>query len=302
VQHYLSFATSPQKIPSVLYLHGIERFQAVMAFSTRQGGFSPSPFDSLNFSVKEGDIPENIATNISEFCDQIAIEPESLVSCNQVHGASIAIANSDLPDQTEADAIIASSGGVFPTVKTADCLPILVIDPVQKIAAAIHAGWRSTIQRISKKVIRILTNKFGTRPSDLIVALGPSIQPCCYEVDEKVLELFHDNLPWAKSCAYTLDHLERKQNASEIESSIQFDLSPETIFEPIHLKPTRPPATSFRVDIALANHYELLNEGVLRQNIFATNLCTACYSSLFYSHRRDGARTGRHIAVVGFRG
>ena len=262
MQHTFSFATSTQKAPSVLFLQGIEHFQAVMVFSTRLGGVSPTPFDSLNFSTNEGDFLENVTANMRTFCNQINIEPNSLISCNQVHGNGVAIADSRLPDQTEADAIITSSAGIFPTVKTADCLPILVIDPVRKVAAAIHAGWRGTIQRISRKVIRILTKEFGTLPADLIVTLGPSIRPCCYEVDQNVLEPFHHYLPWAESCTFTLEQLKKMQNSWHIVSAIQLDLGPKTIAEPIAMKPTRSADFSFRIDLARANHYELLNEGV----------------------------------------
>jgi YfiH family protein len=301
VQHTNSFATSPQRAPSFIFLHGLEYFQTVMAFSTRLGGVSPVPFDSLNFSASEGDMLENVITNLREFCNQICIEPDSLFKCHQVHGDGIAIADSELADQTEADAIITSSPGFFPTVRTADCLPILAIDPVQKVSAAIHAGWRGTIQRISRKVIRTLARDFGTLPADLIVALGPSIKPCCYEVDQNVLEPFHHYLPWAESCTFTLEQLKKMQNSWHIGSAIQLDLGPKTKVEPIAMKPTRPAAQSFRIDLARANHYELLNEGVLNKNIYITDLCTACYRELFFSHRRDGQRTGRHIAIVGFK-
>ena len=272
-----------------------------MAFSTRKGGVSSRPFDSLNVSTQEGDHLENVAENIQIVCDQIAVEPESLVSCNQVHGADVAIAESELPGQVEADAIITSSGGIFPTIRTADCLPILAIDPVRKVAAAIHAGWRSTIQRITGKVIRTLTKEFGTRPADLITALGPSIRPCCYEVDHNVLEQFHNNLPWAESCTFTLEQLRRKQVPSEIGPAVQIDLSPNATAKPVPMKPTRPAVSSFRIDLARANYCELLTAGILSQNIFVTNLCTACHQDLFFSYRRDSQRTGRHIAVVGFR-
>jgi YfiH family protein len=171
----------------------------------------------------------------------------------------------------EADAVLTPATGLFPAVKTADCLPILLLDPVQRIAGAIHAGWRGTVLRIVKKVLDIMNRDFGSEPRDLIATLGPAIGPCCYEVDDTVLAPFRQAVP--KPDRFISVHVSRNSG---------FRQTP-------HL------------DLTAANRWELISAGVLESNLHTVDLCTCCGRELLFSHRRDGFRSGRHLALVGFR-
>lgn len=251
-----------------------ERFGAVAAFSLRQGGCSKPPFDSLNFSESVGDSAENVQRNLEIMARRLAIEPAKIAICIQVHGGSAEILHSVPAARPRADAIIAAAPGLFPAVKTADCLPILLLDPVHRISAAVHAGWRGTVLRIAGKVIKIMKDKFGTDPREVIAAVGPTIGTCCYEVDDAVLIPFRASVPHAERFIITAQE---------------------------NRNPGGPRRESLRLDLLEANRSEIISQGVREEKIFATHLCTSCRSDLFFSHRRDGAPTGRHIAIVGFR-
>ncbi len=171
-----------------LTLNGLDQFGAFMAFSLRGGGVSPRPFDSLNFSAEEGDSVENVKQNFEIFGGRLGIDPRRIVTLRQVHGDEVVIID-DMPNRPpEADAIIVTAPGIYPAVKTADCVPILLIDPVHWISAAVHVGWRGAVLRIARKVLRTMNDKFNSNPDDLIAAVGPAIGKCCYEVDDNVLK------------------------------------------------------------------------------------------------------------------
>jgi purine-nucleoside/S-methyl-5'-thioadenosine phosphorylase / adenosine deaminase len=256
--------------PMALVLPKIAGAHSVLAFSVRTGGCSPPPFESLNFSVSQGDVLENVQRNYKALAKRLGIEADGIVTCRQVHEDNVEIIDAIPRVPPRADAIITSTPGIYPAIKTADCLPILLLDPVRRVAGAIHAGWRGTVLRITRKVVRMMKTRFGTDPSDLIAGLGPAIGPCCYEVDEVVLKPFRENFPRAEQ------FIVRSNNSR--------DRSKE----------------SLRLDLAGANCFELIQEGVPSTNIYSADLCTSCNSSLFFSYRRDGMKSGRHIAVTGF--
>ena len=256
---------------TVLAFPAADRLGAVMAFSLRTGGQSPAPFDSLNFSVSQGDSPENVRQNLAILAQRIGIDPEKIVTCRQVHGDRIHVVESAPGEILQADAIVTPRADIFPAIKTADCLPILILDPVQKIAAAVHAGWRGTVLRITRKTVQVMGSMFGSDPSKLVIGIGPGIGPCCYEVDDAVLKPFRKDFP----------------DPERFISLHNFD---------------RNSKKSYHLDLLRANRSELIAMGVPEQNIHSADLCTACHPSLFFSHRRDGVKSGRHIALVGFRG
>jgi|GEM_PF-30972 len=266
--------TAMSKHALALVVPEAERISALMAFSLRAGGVSEPPLDSLNFSVSQGDSPGNVLRNLETLGAFLDIDPSKLVTCRQVHGDTVATLEAVPCAPPEADAIISLKHGVFPAVKTADCLPILLLDPVTGISAAIHAGWKGTVLRITRKVLRVLEGSFDVRPQDVIAALGPAIGPCCYEVDDKVLDPLAKAMPGHERFVAVI----RKRNGED-----------------------PAPVQSRRLNLAEANRFELVEGGVLTSNIFSFGLCTACRPDLLFSHRRDGALSGRHIAVVGFR-
>ncbi len=211
----------------------------------------------------------------------MGIDSQQIITCHQIHGDGVVIV-SDRPHRPpEADAIISTVPSIYPAVKTADCVPILLVDPVHMISAAVHVGWRGAVLRIARKVVQTMNDKFKSNPAELIAAVGPAIGKCCYEVDGKVLKPFCENFP-----------------------------EPERFIIP--LGPASLPATDWgnqphfpsdraSLDLSAVARFELISGGVPESNIHSVGLCTSCRSDLFFSHRRDRGRTGRHIAVTGFK-
>jgi purine-nucleoside/S-methyl-5'-thioadenosine phosphorylase / adenosine deaminase len=247
-----------------------EQFRAVMAFSLRKGGQSPVPFDTLNFSVSQGDSRENVRNNLTILGERIGIDPERIVTCRQVHRDQIHVVKAVPQEPLRGDAIVTPIPNIFPAIKTADCVPVLILDPIRKITAAIHAGWRGTVLRITRKTVDLMRNEFGCDPSQLVAGIGPGIGSCCYEVDDAVLKPFRKSHPDAERFISTHNSSTRSK-------------------------------VSYHLDLSAANLFELTEIGVPQENIYAVDLCTACHKDLFFSHRRDGAKSGRHIAMVGFR-
>lgn len=159
------------------------------AFMTRKGGTSPPPFDSLNLSISPGDLEEHVSKNGQLVAASFGLGANHLILLHQIHGDRILILRQP-PDQPSPnlkyDAVVTDSLNRFPGIKTADCLPILIVDRVKKVIGAIHAGREGTALHITRKVLTRMEMEWGCSPRDLLVALGPSIGRCCYEIDAKV--------------------------------------------------------------------------------------------------------------------
>lgn len=176
----------------------------------------------------------------------------------QVHGC--AVATPPWAEPPAADASVTGRPGTLLAIETADCLPVLIVDPIRRQAAAAHAGWRGTVARVAQSAVRAMMDA-GSNASDLLVALGPSIGPCCYEVGPEVEAAFG---PWGAPFFVT-GAADRK-----------------------HL------------DVAAANRVQLAEAGIDPARIDRVDHCTKCREDLFFSYRRDGAHAGRMISVVGF--
>jgi len=159
------------------------------AFLTRQGGESPPPYDSLNLSDKNGDQKKFVSKNENRILKAFGFDPGRLVLLDQMHQDQILLLRkpiTTLPSILEYDALITNSPNAFLGILTADCLPIFVVDQKRKVIAAIHAGRQGTTLHITAKVLKKMKEEFGCSLKDFIIALGPSIGACCYEIDEKV--------------------------------------------------------------------------------------------------------------------
>jgi polyphenol oxidase len=267
-----------------LTLNGLDQYGAFMAFSLRGGGVSPRPFDSLNFSAEGGDLAENVEQNLRILAERLGIDPHRIVAPRQVHGDEVVIIDAAPDHPPEADAIITASPGIYPAVKTADCVPLLLIDPVRRISAAVHVGWRGAVLRIARKVLRIMSDKLSCDPEDLIAGLGPAIGSCCYEVDKKVLKPLRENI-------------------SEAERFIHVQVGPASLPANDLGKQPRVSTNSGKafVDLPGVARFELISGGISEQKIHSVGLCASCRPDLFFSHRRDKGSTGRHIAIAGFK-
>ena len=170
--------------PEIAKIGGIRH-----GFLTRQGGVSPHPYHSLNLSASDGDRAEHVSLNRKRIAAAFEFAPKHLVLLNQMHGDQILLLKgplATLPFFASYDAMITDSPDTYLGILTADCLPILIVDQKRKVVAAVHAGRQGTALHIARKVLKKMRDEFGSLPEDLLIALGPSVGPCCYEIDEKV--------------------------------------------------------------------------------------------------------------------
>lgn len=176
-----------------------KQLPVICATNTRIGGVSAKPYDTLNLAYHVSDDPTNVIENRRRFCNELGIDVNSLVLARQVHGDRIEVIEDKdagrgshsiedaIPDT---DAMITTSNKVSIGILTADCVPVMIFDPVRPVIGVAHAGWKGTILMIATKTVLKMKESFGTDPSDCMVALGPSIGPCCYEVGEDVISQF----------------------------------------------------------------------------------------------------------------
>jgi len=235
-------------------------------FCTRIGGVSDGPYASLNFSPREGDPPDRVRANWQRLAAAFGIPCEQFFVVNQVHGDRFLIIEDAVTchslEDRQCDAIVTDRPGVAIGIKTADCAPVLLLDRRNRAIAAVHAGWRGTALGIAGKAVRVMAERFRTRPEDLSAAVGPSIGPCCYEVDGPVFEA-----------------VSGRGDAGRV------------------LRPGRRKGR-WMFDLPLANRLQLEEEGVDPERIATSGYCTCCRPDLFFSHRRDGAETGRHLNFI----
>jgi YfiH family protein len=179
---------------------------------------------------------------------------------------------------------------VLLSVQTADCVPILLADTKWRAIAAVHAGWRGTLSRIVVKTLGRMRQEFGTRPQDVVAAIGPSIGGCCYEVGPEVAKDFASQFGAASEWF-------DERFAPQAEGELQTWLPWLTMMPPGH----QPEPERARLDLREANRWQLVDAGVSPKRIAVSGLCTKCRADLFFSYRRDGAGTGRLMAVIGMK-
>ncbi len=231
-------------------------------FSWRLGGVSRGTYASLNLADHVGDVSAAVAENRRRL--QVRLGDVPLYSCRQVHGAHALQVTSEMNRQEvelqEADALIADKADVCVAVRTADCVPLLIADVQTGRVAAVHAGWRGLVQGVVEEALDAMT-PYGTKPEDLSVAIGPHIRACCFEVGADV----HAQLSHSLTAA--------GGQATTAVQSAHFDLARLVV-------------------------QKLRAAGVLSLEIDDTGGCTHCDQRRFFSYRRDGSRTGRHLSAV----
>ena len=238
------------------------------AFCTRHGGVSQEDYKSLNVSYREGDEEFRVRQNWSKLAGSFDIPLERFLVLNQVHGNDILVAeagDADVLFQAELnyDAVVTNRTGLAVCIKTADCVPVLIADKAKKVVAAVHAGWKGTALAVSAKVLRLMYERYGSRPRDILAAIGPSIGLCCYEVDEVTAEAFRA----------------QKDNESFLFANTA-------------------KSSKWMVDLPEANRRQILDCGVPAVNIESSGYCTMCNSDIFFSHRGSGGITGRQISFM----
>jgi hypothetical protein len=260
----------------------------VHGFSTRPGGVSLLDGQQVcNLGPMEWGRRENVAENRRLLQVALGAENFALMPLKQIHSDAIHMFSAVPAHSCKGDASATNRPGLLLAVQTADCVPILLVDPKKRAVAAIHAGWKGTLARIAEKAMGRMRLEFGSKPADLLAALGPSIGPCCYEVGAEFVTKF------SAQFADASDYFDEPRSGEEPNPLQWLNMMP-----PGH----QPPPRSVHLDLPQANRSQLLAAGLRPQNIFASGLCTACRTDFFFSHRREGARTGRLMAVIGIRG
>ena len=179
--------------------------------------------------------------------------------------------------------------GLLLAIQTADCIPVLVADRKRRAVAAFHAGWRGTVKRIVESGIGRMRLAFGSRPEDLVAAIGPGIGPCCYAVGEEVLSEFESQFAYARELfreVFYSDPVRKK-----------YPMLFLTQRAPGH----SPIGPSLHVDLIEANRRQLLAAGLKPASIQVVGGCTQCHTELFFSHRASRGHAGRMMAVIGIR-
>ncbi len=229
-------------------------------FTTRTGGVSGAPYESLNLGLSSGDNEAPVTENRRRVLAAFGVDKTGVCAFSQVHGARVLIGRPSWFEE-EADAAVTDIKGLVLVVSTADCLPVLFYDPVTGAVGAAHCGWRGTVEGIAGKTLVKMATLYGTDPADVQVAFGPSILAANYQVGAEVVAAFLG--------AGFPEHVATPDGTGR-----------------------------FLLDVAAANRWLLLKDGVQPANVWESGLCTYGDPARFYSHRRDDGRTGRHWAII----
>ncbi|MDQ6958622.1 MAG: peptidoglycan editing factor PgeF [Mariprofundaceae bacterium] len=232
---------------------------AIGIFSSRHGGISPPPFDSLNLGSGLGDDEGNVAHNLNILTSAASL-PRTPHRAIQVHGAGVLVCrNSGDQHQDQADILIGVDGAAI-AVRVADCVPVLLADPEAGVIAAVHAGWRGTVAQATIHAVKAMV-RHGAKPEQIFACIGPCIGPCCFEIDTNTA----NNLSRCCDGAHRfIHHVDNETYA----------------------------------DLAGINARQLRCAGITQAHIERISECTCCDEQRFYSWRRDGKMAGRHLAVV----
>jgi len=239
-------------------------------FSTRHGGVSQGHCSSMNLSFNRGESRENVLKNYEIICSAENIKTKNLVLSHQTHTNNvITVTKADCgkgiykPSFCDVDGLITNEVGVALVTQYADCTPLLFCDPVKKVIASSHAGWRGTVKQIGKVTVNKMINDFGCEAKNIIVGIGPCIKACCYEVDDTVInEILKMDFLDYDSC------FTKKENGK------------------------------YMLDLVETNKQILVKSGILYENIDESDICTCCNSDDLHSHRATGGKRGNLAAII----
>lgn len=268
-----------------------ERAPVTACFTTRQGGVSGGELGALNLSYTVGDDPEAVAQNRRRALAAVGAGVEQAVVAGLVHGTATYVVASDpagwprwqgeepIPDSTPVrwregagfvggvDGLCTAMPGTTLVITAADCVPVYVVDPVQGAVGLAHAGWRGSVGDMAGALVRTMARELGSRPDDLLAAIGPSIGPCCFEVDEPVIAPLRAALPDAWQAL---------------------------------ARATAP--GKWHLDLWELNRRLLVAAGVPAAHVHLTGVCTCCTTHQFFSHRGQRGQAGRGAAILRWTG
>lgn len=245
--------------------HSFDRPELVHAVFSRHGGVSPEPWASLNLGGTVGDERDRVIENRRRAFAAVDRPFESLADLWQVHSRDVIRVDDAAPGRTvQADALITNRPHLSLFLRFADCVPILLHDPKRQAVGLVHSGWKGTALKVAAAAVKAMSREYGSRPSDILAGIGPSIGPDHYEVGPEVVEAIRS--------AYR-NH--------------------EGLFFPGN------GTGRLHLDLWAANWQALVEAGV--EQIEVAGMCTACHSNDFFSHRGEKGRTGRFAALMALR-
>jgi YfiH family protein len=260
-----------ESFPTAGIAHGI---------STRLGGVSEAPYDTLNISRLVPDEPTRVQENCRRFASALGFVPGRMLMAKQTHRDDVLVVDSDdefasaldSPDRfPKVDIQITDCPGWLLSLRYADCVPLLMVHPERRVVAVVHAGWRGTLKGAARTAVRALDERYGAEPSGLLVGIGPSIGGCCYEVGDEVAGPFEAasqaGQPW--DGALKIDPVRRSSG----------------------MKPY--------LNLQEANRATCQAAGVPSEQIETAEVCTRCHSDVYFSHRAMGVPAGRFSAAIG---
>ncbi len=257
-------------VPYCVFPHIQELDFVKHGFSTRIGGVSEGIFASMNLSFTRGDDDEAVLENFKRFCTAIGTDYRNVViSAQEHHTTVISVTQEDCGrginrgrGYTDVDGLMTNVPGVVLCTQYADCVPLFFADPVRRVVATSHAGWKGTVAQIGAVTVQKMNECYGSDPRDILVGIGPSIGMCCFEVDVPVYDAF-SQLPFSD------------------EAMIRNDGNGK-----------------YHIDLWECNRRSLVEAGVLQEHITVTDLCTKCHNDFFWSHRATGGQRGSLAAFI----
>ena len=252
-----------------LPLLGFEEYDKIPwlahCFTTKAGGVSTGIYESLNLSFTRGDDEQAVLENYRRVLQAMGTSSDCVVTSDQTHTTNVRLVTKEdagkgivVPrDYQDIDGLITQEPGLVLTTFYADCVPLYFVDPVHKAIGLSHSGWRGTVKRMGAVTIQAMTKHFGSKPEDLLCAIGPSICQDCYEISEDVAEYFMRAFP--------------------------------SIVEEILLDKGN---GKYQLDLWRTNQLILQNAGVSSNHIFMANLCTCCNCDKLFSHRATNGKRG----------
>lgn len=272
-QNSFEVAYDKQDVGEYLTFPSLENLGIVShLISTRLGGVSEGDLSTMNLSYTRGDREENVLENYRRIAKQLACEPEDMVGSHQTHTTNIRrVTCADKGkgivrprDYEDIDGLITDEPGIALVTYYADCVPLFFVDPVNRAIGLAHSGWRGTVNKMGKCMVEAMREQFGSRPTELYAAVGPSICQDCYEVSGDVAEQFQELF-------------------AETSSDI--------------VLPGREPG-KYQLDLWRANERILAESGIPKEHIAVTDICTCCNSNYLFSHRASGGKRGNIAAFL----
>lgn len=286
----------------------------VHGFGTRKGGESKSAPAGQDFGLSAGCRPAETQHKHRRFLRALGAGNFPLAVLHQTHSTLIycvspgsggealeyQLAGNPSPETNDSlrprsgDALITAHAGIALGIRVADCMPIFLVDPEKRAIAAVHAGWRGALNRIVEKAAGEMCRMFNSRPENLLAAIGPSIRKCCYEVGPEVVDAFCGSFPQGESFFHKVVATpEEARMALRYQTLFSLQAPPghqaEDALSKVHL------------DLAAVARYQLEHAGIPSQQIRVADYCTACWTDLFYSYRKEGSLAGRMMAVIAIR-